>query len=267
MVRTQQKPSPSSKPSVWDQTVSQLQTIWDRAVSDLTFFLWGDGKLPGLCFTLNEQDQTGQPIQRFPDKQYLRKVVKLYQENQMLLIFKSRQLLLTWVMCAIVLHDCLRPGRRWLHICKKFDSADANLERMWTIYKKLPEAFRPKAERKQGFIIIKHEAADSIIQASAQNSAEARQYTFSGAWVDEGAFAEDIQETHTALVPTIQGGGRFIMTTTPNGKGEYFYNLATEEGAIKLDVPDHWRTGEDKAPQEVLDAEVPPAERPSESAA
>lgn len=234
-----------------NQVLQQLQQVWNRAVADLSFFLWGDGtreadepggfNLPGLAWTLNEQDQTGQPIQRFPDKRYLRELVHLYETERLLLIFKSRQLMCTWLMCAVVLHDCLKPGRRWLHICKKFDSADANLERMWTIYKKLPEAFRPKAERKQGFIIIRHPEADSVIQASAQNSAEARQYTFSGAWVDEGAFAEDIEETHTALVPTIQGGGRFVMTTTPNGKGEYFYQLATEEGAIKLEVPPEWR--------------------------
>lgn len=211
----------------------------------MTFFLWGDGKVPGLVHTLNEQDQTGQPIQRFPDKPYLRELVSLYQDNRLLLIFKSRQLLCTWLMCAVVLHDCLRPGRRWLHICKKFESADANLERMWVIYQKLPEALRPKAERKQGFIILHHKAAKSVIQASAQNSAEARQYTFTGAWVDEGAFAEDIEETHTALVPTIQGGGRFVMTTTPNGKGEYFYQLATEGGVIKLETDPQWRMVED----------------------
>lgn len=60
---------------------------------------------------------------------------------------------------------------------------------------------------------------------------------------DEMAFQERARETFIAMKPTLDGGGRFVGVSTPNGK-EFFYSLFNNEdnGFKKLRI--HW--SEDK---------------------
>lgn len=208
-----------------------LKKAWDASLKDLSVFLWGKGNFKGFVWTNDEQSED-ETIKRFPDRKHLRAFVSLYEKNRLLIVFKSRQMQISWIMAAVVLWECLQPGRRWAVICKKFESADELLTRMWIIYNKLPENLRPPAKRKEGVITILHPDNPSIIQAAAQNPEDVRQYTLSGVWFDESAFHSAAAEFHKALVPSIQGRGRAVITTTPNGR-EFFFFLAGISGKVK----------------------------------
>lgn len=209
-----------------------LKRIWNKGLKDPHFFLFGNDKLHGFVWTINEHAKMEEsPKQRLPDKAYLREVVDLWQDNRLLLIFKSRQMMITWLFCALYIWKCLHPGKRVLHVCKKEEDAIANLERMWAIYTFLPEKLKPRAEKKSNRITIHHKDGDSYIQAASQTTNDARQFTFSDVWCDEMAFSPNIDEIHAAAIPTIQGGGSFVGTSTPNGR-EYMFTLATDNGRI-----------------------------------
>lgn len=107
---------------------------------------------------------------------------------------------------------------------------------MWFIYERLPKELRPKATRKNGFITIHHQDGASIIQAAAQSAEAPRSHTFSGILLDEMEFTDNAPALHTASMPTIFGGGKFVGVSTPNGKG-YQYNLASDDGRIDLTWP------------------------------
>lgn len=202
-------------------------------MEDLPTFLWGiPGKSKGLVWTMNEHASlTESPKQRLPDRPYLRTLVEGWTEEELLLIFKSRQMMVTWVYSAAYVWRCLHEGRRVLHVCKKEGAADANLERMMFIYNHLPDPFKPKATRKQALITFMHEDGNSTIQAASQTTDDARQFTFSDIWVDEAAFTPNFAEIHGAAMATIKGGGRFLATSTPNGK-EHMFKLAIDGGRI-----------------------------------
>lgn len=209
------------------------QKIWDKSMEDLPTFLWGiPGVSKGLVFTMNEHASlTESPKQRFPDRPYLRTLVDAWTQEELLLILKSRQMLVTWVFAAAYVWRCLHEGRRVLAVCKKESAADANLERMWYIFNQLPDPFKPKATRKQALITFEHRDGNSSIQAASQTTDDARQFTFSDIWVDEAAFTPNFAEIHGASMATIKGGGRFLATSTPNGK-EHMFKLAVDGGRI-----------------------------------
>jgi hypothetical protein len=209
-----------------------LKRLWKKSLAEYQVFLWGRDSFLGFVKTLDEL-HFNQPVRQFPDRPHLRELAKLFAENPLIILFKSRQMQVSWLFCALILWNCLQPGRRWLVVCKKFEAADDLLARMWFIYKKLPTFLVPKAVRKQGFITIAHPEGDSIIQAAAQTSEDPRQYTFTGVWFDEAAWTDNAAQLHAALMPTIQGGGRFIATSSPAGK-EYFWSLATEDGRYEI---------------------------------
>jgi hypothetical protein len=60
-----------------------------------------------------------------------------------------------------------------------------------------------------GFARLSFLDNDSTIVGIAQGSDQARQYTFTAYLADEFAFWERAGETYAALLPTLEGGGRF----------------------------------------------------------
>ena len=60
----------------------------------LTHYVW----------TLDPHDKQN-PIKLFPDKEYLEAITKIWGEEKLLLIEKSRQMLASWLLCALSLHE------------------------------------------------------------------------------------------------------------------------------------------------------------------
>lgn len=219
---------------------------WQHGLEDLDVFLWGDKvrghHMPGFVWTKDEHYKLGEesPRKRFPDKDYLRTVSELYTQEQMLIVYKSRQMMVTWFMCAAFVWRGLHPGNNLLHLCKSEDGSIKNLKRMRFIWDNLPEFFVPKIEPahetpRMTQMTIHHPEAKSIIHGANQNSDYARQETVSEAWVDEADFCTNVDEMMSGLMPTVQGGGRFVATTTPNGL-TYFLTRALD--GKRLNVKD-----------------------------
>lgn len=188
-------------------------------------------KYPSFVYTQDEHDQV-HPYKRLPDKDYLRLISYAWVHEPLLGLPKSRQMMLTWLFCAIAVHETLfRDAKNTAWISKKFEDANATIEK-----RVKPIAERLPAEQKvPEFKFIKglFDCPDtgSVIRAMGEEAKGLRQYTFSWVCDDEGAFQEQASEIIQAALPTVNGGGRFTLISSANGK-EVFYRMVSENGRI-----------------------------------
>jgi hypothetical protein len=201
-------------------------------MEDPEVFLFGNDVQAGLVSTLDEHDAAN-PIKPLPDRPHLRALTKLWVPTQQLVVAKSRQMMASWLSMALILWEVYHPGRKWGVACRLFDPADALLERMWGIHERIPRSLRPAATRKQGSITVKHDAADSLVLAFAEDSDAPRSMTLSGLLVDEAAFTDSLESLYGAAKPTTMSGGKLVLISSPSGRN-LFYNLLTDNDRITL---------------------------------
>lgn len=162
---------------------------------------------------------------------YLRYIALLWAEQPLLAVPKSRQMRLSHLMMA--LHGWLaqfHSNQRIAIQSKKFEDADALLERRWKAMleerKRYPHIPWAGARRKNGSIIFDH---GSIIMAAAQGADIVRSYTFSAIFSDEMAFQDQAEDAYTAAIPTIEGGGKFTAVST--AEISFFQQLVFDKAA------------------------------------
>ena len=171
-------------------------------------------------------------------KEYLRRLLILAKNAKKLAVYKSRQLLVTWTMCVIIMHEVLFvPGSYIGIISKKEEDAGKVLGRIKNIYELLPLHWRAALpvpqwyKAKKGIVVrmvMQHPNGqpESIIQAYPSGEDQVRMETFSLIYWDEVGFCPDLDArlTYGALKPTIDGGGRLLMSSTPPPNEEHFWH-------------------------------------------
>lgn len=165
-------------------------------------------------WTLDEHEREGDPVKKFPDKEYLHNLVELWEERDRLLVLKSRQMMATWIFVALFLHDTqFNVGRLNFFVTKKEDDANSLVERAEFIYNQQPEFFR-KHEAKKSYCKLHFEDIHSMIWGVPQGADQLRMYTASGILSDEMAFQPEAEDAYMAAKPTIEGGGKFVGVST-----------------------------------------------------
>jgi hypothetical protein len=179
----------------------------------------------------------GERIQPFPiHKDYIAKLLKLGARLPRLAVYKSRQMLVTWIMCIVCLWEALfKPGSVIALISLKEEDAGKLIGRMKVIYDNLPAhwllALPPvKFYRgKKGIIlrmIVEHtDGPHSTIEAFPQNGNPGRGETLSLVYWDEVGECDDreCRNMYASLRPTLENGGRLIMSSTPPRDAEHFW--------------------------------------------
>jgi len=149
----------------------------------------------------------------------LQHVVRRWHVSNRLGVPKSRRLLATWTFVA--LHYWLaryRPATLVALAARKQgqteDEGSAELvKRVQFIHNHLPRDVMPRPTR-YGFARFAFTDNDSVIMGIAQGADQARQYTYTAYFADEFAFWERAAETYAALIPTLEGGGKFTYCTS-----------------------------------------------------
>lgn len=228
--RRRRKPAAApTGPSRLDEALQEVRAVY---LSDPKVFLFGNETYKGLVLTQDEHDKTA-PVKPIPPRPHLLQLCDLWVASSQLIVMKSRQMMLTWGVGSLILWEAWTPGQRWLVSCKKFDDADEILNRIMGIHERTPEFLRPKAVKKEGLITFQHGNVKSFIQAAAQDSEAARSRTYSGIYIDEASYTDNVGKMITASKPTTMAGGKVVMVTTPNGK-DAIYNILTDNGRLEL---------------------------------
>jgi hypothetical protein len=193
--------------------------------------------LAHCVFTQDEVDPR-MPVKPAPiHRPYVKTVVRLWQENDRILIDKSRRMWMSWLFLALHLHLAFtQTNRRIGVVSKKFEDACAHLDNMRFIWEHMPPEVwppdvRPKLRAKEGFLYF--DEIDSVVHALASGPDQARQYGFSALFFDEMDFWEKAEATYAAATPTLQGGGKLTIVTTHNPEmaeqDESFYKRILED--------------------------------------
>jgi len=191
--------------------------------------------IPGFVITQDEHDDE-RPYKNLPTADYLRLLAYAWVHEPLLFVPKSRQLMVTWLFCAIASHELVaRVARRTAWLSKKFDDANGHLQdRIKLICDLLPQDLPvPAVESTKGF--LRCPETGSMIMAIGEESGKGlRQYTFSWIFSDEMGFQENAEDQYKAALATIKsktGLSRYTGVSTPNGKN-LFYSILSDSGHI-----------------------------------
>lgn len=202
--------------------------ILDRAKNDLHYYL------EHLVFTLDEHDKI-HPIKQLPyrDKPHLAELADYFLTEPLLLVEKSRQMMVTWLMVACHLWDAqFHRGRRIFVQSKKEFDANELVNRAKFIYEHYPAPVNALIYRHypgtQSYLRLEFGKQTSIIQGTPQGAKMLRQYTASRILSDEMAFQEEAEESFIAAKPTLVDGGAFIGVSSPNFR-EFFYRAVSDQ--------------------------------------
>lgn len=209
------------------------------AMHDPWFFIMAYG------FSQDEHDQSNpfKPLigcQETPeDYKYMKETTEIWQEENLIVVHKSRQLRVTWLFIHLLTWDSIaRKGRRNGMQSKKEEDGDALVGRSEVLLRHLPiemTGFKPNCRTYCRIILP---AAQSVLWGLPQGAEIARSHTFSNYFIDEACYQDDLEGVYDAVRPTIDGGGKVIMVSSPpkipRASSKFFYNLAYDDyGAVE----------------------------------
>jgi len=203
---------------------ADLEKVAEMKLQLLLLKLRDDPKLfiYNFCYTYDPQDKDN-PIKKFPRKEYIDKLIDYYLRERLILICKSRQMMLTWLIVLLNLWDAMfHVGRQIFFVSKKEEDANSIVRRAEFVFEHLPPFLKIKKISKYCYLGFPQMLSE--IRGVSQNADALRTYTASVVFFDEMAFQPYAREAYQAIRPTIESGGKFIGVSTPNGKN-FFYNL------------------------------------------
>lgn len=182
--------------------------------------------LEDCVFTFDEHDEE-HPVKPFPIEPYVPYIINEFQTQSILHIAKSRQMSISWLMMALLLHKAqFIPYRLIAVFSKKEKDALEMVERSKFMYSHQPKWLQQMCplERKMkdlshGSLIF---ANGSKEQGFAEGPDQVRGYVPSIAFLDEAAKQDKLAETYGACVPC----SKQIITVSSADVG-YFETLVT----------------------------------------
>jgi Terminase large subunit, T4likevirus-type, N-terminal len=191
------------------------------------------------------------PFKLWPDQITL---ARRLPAERLLVILKARQLGISWLVCAYVLHLCLfHPGKVALLFSQGQDEANELLRRIAVLYDRLPaglKAVGPALKRSNTSELAW--ANGSRIESLPATQRAGRSFTASLVVMDEAAHMQWGARLYAAAKPTMDDGGQLIVLSTANGAGGFFHTLwskavARVNGFATAFLPWWSRPGRDQA--------------------
>ena len=202
-----------------------------KELQDLEWWLCHDDPyyfLTNWAFTLDVHDQESS-IKAFPKKEHLRILVETWLKEPLLLIPKTRQMMMSWLFTTLYLWDTqFHHGRLTFFQSKKADDADDLVKRAKFVYDREPRFLKryflggkfyalnvnPQhgGQHTQGKMTFPE--INSEIRGIPEGGDVIRMHTASGILEDEMAFQPEAKSAFTAAKPTISSKGRFTGVST-----------------------------------------------------
>src|SRR3990167_3212523 len=135
-------------------------------------------------WTLDTHDPD-HPVKKFPIKPYVRELVKIFTTESLLLIPKSRQMMISWLMCALCLWEGqFNYGRLIFVQSKKEQDADSLIQRMKFMYDFQPKFLKkrqvnPSNQGRDIYCKLHWPAIKSEVQGIPQGGDQLRMHTAS----------------------------------------------------------------------------------------
>ncbi len=175
--------------------------------------------LTECIYTIDEAD-VGAPVKAFPDWGYLHALVDLWLNEQIVVVWKPRRMVVTWTLCACQLWlAMLRPHVNCYIGARKADMSDELIDKVKQMYEYIPKGKLPTLPAAtKTYNLFDLPGIDSQVVGIAEGADQLRQVTATSVMFDEFGFWEKAKESWQASLPTLIGGGRIcIISTTAAG--------------------------------------------------
>lgn len=180
------------------------------------------------CYTEDPDDEE-EAFKLFPDKEYLRIIAEQWQQEQILLVPKSRQMLLTWLMLCLHLWKALFHHSQWIFVQgKREEDVVILLDRIRSIYSHLPAFLQRQTKIYKDTVIKIAFSNRSRITGLPEGGSKIRGETISALLSDEFAFQESGREAFKAAKPAVGKTGK--ITLISSAEVSFFYELVSDEG-------------------------------------
>jgi hypothetical protein len=210
----------------------QQEQLWDGIQAEVLARCGQDG-LFWLKFvqTRDEADPMNS-IKLFPiHLEYARDLWQILLDERRVIIAKSRQMMVSWIVCAFVTwwarfkpHQAIYwQTKAWPDAVKMVCMPSGGFSgRCQFIEDNLPIWMHQNYKPSEGRIQYPN---GSVIQALSGGADQVRSATGSIFVEDEFAHQEDQDGVYTAVAPLIQKGAKGIFISSPNGTGNMFATL------------------------------------------
>lgn len=201
----------------------KLQDLeWATCAEDPYYFM------TNWAYTLDTHDKDN-PVKTFPEKKYIEILVKLWLKEPLLLLPKSRQMMMSWIFTCLYLWDtCFHEGRLTFFQSKREEDANDLVKRAYFIWDKMPSFLKryyedgkfkelkcnPQNRGQHVYCSMTFPDIHSEIRGIPQGGDIIRMHTASGILSDEMAFQPEAKAAYTAAKPTISSMGRFTGVST-----------------------------------------------------
>lgn len=168
------------------------------------------------------------PFQPFPNDLHLQVLTAYWLREQFLLVPKSRQMTVTWLFASLYLWQSMFfPSRLTIFQSKIEEDSDANLQRAYTVWERLPEWMKTWQPMHKTFCNASFPRSRSEIRAVAAGSKHYRQRTLSGVFSDESAYTDDFAEIFGAAKSSLGKVGKFtaVSSAQPSDFGRMVFDL------------------------------------------
>lgn len=199
-----------------------------------------------LVRTYDPDDPKHQEAKPFPyEKEYIRLVTKAWYENQLLVVAKSRQMLMTWLLDALYTWKAVCHPNEYIflkslkleHAADMSEPISSLLSRMMYILLHLDRRFLayvwqmdnpviPNPSAKPPVLVLPN---GSTVKPVSQDPKEVRGKTVTGVLSDETAIQPWAAQGYRAVRPTL-GRGKYTMLSSPMGKN-FFYRIYADKEA------------------------------------
>jgi hypothetical protein len=171
----------------------------------------------GLVWTLDAVDLHS-PIKKFPSHPWLRELTELWVREPLLLVPKSRRMMISWLMAWN--HLWLGMFRVGSHIYFQSETelkSNELIQRCEFMFNHLPEdqIIKPKLRGGRAhWCSMEWPGISSFIHGVAEGPNQLRQFTATAVYCDEFAFWPKAQASVGGFKPTVEGGGRVTIVSS-----------------------------------------------------
>ena len=199
-----------------DRWKERSKLKWKAAMANPHIFL------EHFVWTVDPHDKRN-PIKQLPaDRPHMHWMTELWMYNSLLAICKSRQMMMTWLFCALALWDVLAHNGRLIMLQSKTEreaigeqyTGQGLMGRCKYILSQIPPWLTPEVDATEKKMVFPRR--NSTLRAIPQGADIIRSYTSAGILSDECGFQDEFENAYAAAVPTIRGGGWFVALTTAN---------------------------------------------------
>ena len=167
--------------------------------------------------TQDEHDEEN-PYKGFPKADYIEKMFEIYFNERIILVEKSRQMIVSTLTCAFIAWECLfRRGRLWMvSKTKEKDAIALMRDKIRGPWSRTPAWFQernPMSKAPAAEIVCS--LGGSRILGVTENVARSsgRGMTASGFFLDEAGFQDQCRDIFAAVMPMAK---KLIAVTTPS---------------------------------------------------